>query len=82
MTGIRSWIGWVSSLAAVVTMAAVSVQLLCILPKTSNRDGEPIATRDVKGLLRTTGKFLPLVVSTGGNDAAPALKGIAERGLA
>src|SRR4029077_16604226 len=59
-----------------------SVQLLCILPKTSKPDREPIATREVKGLLCTTWKFLPLVVSTGGNDTAPALKRIAERGLA
>src|SRR4029077_7937059 len=59
-----------------------SVQLLCILPKTSKREGEPIATRDVKGVLCTTGKFLPLVVSTGGNDTASTLKRIAERGHA
>ena len=59
-----------------------SVQFLCVLPKTSKRDGKPIATRDVKGLLCTTGKFLPLVVSTGDNDTAPTLKRIAERGLA
>src|SRR4029077_11332195 len=41
MTGIRSWIGWVSSLAAVVTMAAVPCNSFAFSQRPANAMGSP-----------------------------------------